>query len=57
MDKEHWGDPEIFRPERFINEKGDFINDSWLMPFGLGNKKELDINLILNSFKFFLNFQ
>lgn len=41
MDKEHWGDPEIFRPERFINEKGDFINDSWLMPFGLGNKKDI----------------
>lgn len=36
MDKEHWGDPEVFRPERFINEKGQFVDDSWLIPFGLG---------------------
>ena len=37
MDKEHWGDPEVFRPERFINEDGKFIDDPWLMPFGHGN--------------------
>ncbi|XP_016914993.1 methyl farnesoate epoxidase-like isoform X1 [Apis cerana] len=49
MDKEHWGDPEIFRPERFINEKGDFINDSWLMPFGLGRRKCLGETLAKNT--------
>lgn len=37
MDKEHWGDPEKFRPERFIDSKGQFVEDSWLVPFGLGN--------------------
>ena len=41
MDKEHWGDPEVFRPERFIDENGEFINDSWLIPFGLGKKNKL----------------
>ncbi|XP_012346799.1 methyl farnesoate epoxidase-like isoform X2 [Apis florea] len=49
MDKEHWGDPEVFRPERFIDEKGDFINDSWLMPFGLGRRKCLGETLAKNT--------
>lgn len=39
MDKEHWGDPQEFRPERFINDKGEFVEDTWLMPFGLGKEK------------------
>lgn len=36
MDVDHWGDPEVFRPERFLNSDGKVINDKWLMPFGLG---------------------
>lgn len=36
MDKEHWGDPETFRPERFLDTKGNIIQDDWLIPFGLG---------------------
>lgn len=36
MDVEHWGDPESFRPERFLNNNGKIVNDTWLMPFGLG---------------------
>lgn len=36
MDKQHWGDPEVFRPERFLNGDGEILNDSWLMPFGIG---------------------
>jgi cytochrome P450 len=35
--KEHWGDPENFRPERFIDKEGKLIaNDEWLLPFGSG---------------------
>ena len=37
MDKKHWGDPEIFRPERFVNEKGEFVDDPFALPFGAGN--------------------
>jgi len=37
MDKEHWGDPRKFRPERFINDEGKFVEDPWLITFGLGN--------------------
>lgn len=39
MDKQHWGDPNEFRPERFINDKGEYIEDPWLIPFGLGKEK------------------
>lgn len=37
MDKEDWGDPDTFRPERFLDKKGNIIQDDWLIPFGLGN--------------------
>lgn len=36
MDEDHWKDPRVFRPERFIDEKGQFQTDPWLIPFGLG---------------------
>lgn len=39
MDKKHWGDPETFRPERFINKKGEFVDDSWALPFGAGKRR------------------
>lgn len=37
MDDRHWGDPTVFRPERFINDKGEYVEDPWLLIFGLGN--------------------
>jgi methyl farnesoate epoxidase / farnesoate epoxidase len=36
VDKDHWGDPENFRPERHIDESGKFIKDPFLMVFGHG---------------------
>ncbi|KAL5237917.1 hypothetical protein ACI65C_005327 [Semiaphis heraclei] len=39
MDENHWGDPEVFRPERFLDTTGKIINDSWLMPFGIGRRR------------------
>lgn len=39
MDKELWGDPDVFRPERFLNEKKEIIDTKWLMPFGQGRRK------------------
>lgn len=37
MDPTHWGDPENFRPERFINPEGKYQKDDHLMLFGSGN--------------------
>lgn len=38
QDEEHWGDPEAFRPERFLDADGRFVRDEWLVPFGLGKR-------------------
>ena len=38
QDKEHWGDPENFRPERFLNSEGQFVKDEWMLPFGTGKR-------------------
>jgi methyl farnesoate epoxidase / farnesoate epoxidase len=38
MDPDHWKDPEVFRPERFLNGAQDaIVKDDWFIPFGLGN--------------------
>ncbi|KAJ9585265.1 hypothetical protein L9F63_002965, partial [Diploptera punctata] len=34
-DVQHWGDPEVFRPERFISDNGNIKQDDWFMPFGI----------------------
>ena len=34
-DEKYWGDPHVFRPERFMKE-GKFVGDKHLIPFGIG---------------------
>lgn len=36
MDKDLWGDPEVFRPERFLDESGQLKKKDWSLPFGAG---------------------
>ncbi|KAE8748590.1 Cytochrome P450 CYP305, partial [Frankliniella occidentalis] len=37
MDRDHWGDPESFRPERFLDETGSLKPPSkYFIPFGVG---------------------
>ncbi|XP_068243303.1 methyl farnesoate epoxidase-like isoform X2 [Palaemon carinicauda] len=38
MDKEYWGDPENFRPERFLNPDGSLRKDERMIPFGKGRR-------------------
>jgi len=38
MDPEYWGDPEAFRPERFVNADGSVRRDERLIPFGVGKR-------------------
>ena len=37
-DRAHWGDPEIFRPERFLGDDGKFRKDDFFMQFSLGKR-------------------
>merc|ERR1719422_652527 len=56
MDKDYWGDPEIFRPERFIDEHGKYKNHEMLNPFGIGRRKCLGESLArMENFLFFVN--
>lgn len=36
MDPNHWADPYMFKPERFIDFKGKLIKNEVLMPFSVG---------------------
>lgn len=35
-DEQHWRDPHVFRPERFLNARGKVQPDERLVNFGLG---------------------
>ena len=37
-DPKHWGDPEVYRPERFIGANGKYVKDDWMINFGLGKR-------------------
>ncbi|KAK9738185.1 Cytochrome P450 [Popillia japonica] len=39
MDKEFWIDPEVFRPERFLNELNELVVPERFIPFGLGKRR------------------
>jgi hypothetical protein len=36
MDEDYWGDPHVFRPDRFINDNCDFVPDKRVCQFGFG---------------------
>ncbi|XP_035702590.1 methyl farnesoate epoxidase isoform X2 [Folsomia candida] len=48
-DKERWGDPELFRPDRFIGENGELVNASSIISFSFGKRNcpgELHANIV-----------
>ncbi|XP_049540756.1 probable cytochrome P450 305a1 [Anopheles darlingi] len=55
MDPEHWGDPELFRPERFLDADRNIVNTERVMAFGLGKRRCLGENLARSClFTFFV---
>ena len=51
-----WGDPEVFRPERFLDPNGNFQNNEMLNPFGIGRRRCLGESLArMENFIFFGN--
>lgn len=44
-DKKLWGDPENFRPERFLNEAGEFVRSEHVLPFSVGRRNCLGESL------------
>jgi len=56
-DRDHWGDPEVFRPERFLDSNGKFVKDEWMVNFGIGKRFCLGESLAKNIlFLFFATF-
>lgn len=54
MDPELWGDPEVFRPSRFLDSEGKVWQPSFFMPFGVGRRMCLGKNLArMEVFLFF----
>ncbi|CAL8112753.1 unnamed protein product [Orchesella dallaii] len=37
-DKEYWGDPEVFRPDRFLDDEGKVIKHEPMLTFGAGKR-------------------
>jgi methyl farnesoate epoxidase/farnesoate epoxidase len=56
-DRDHWGDPEVFRPERFLDSDGKFLKDEWMINFGIGKRTCIGESLAKNVlFLFFATF-
>ncbi len=54
-DPEIWGDPETFRPERFLNEDGTkFVQNEALIPFAEGKRKCIGENFGKDTLFLFL---
>ncbi|KAG8225418.1 hypothetical protein J437_LFUL004618 [Ladona fulva] len=60
MDRDHWGDPEVFRPERFLvpGENGGPMklkDENWVVPFGIGRRRCLGEPLARTSLFIFFS--
>lgn len=57
-DKKLWGDPENFRPERFLDYKGNLKKKDYTLPFGIGRCYfQCRYSTVFGYFFFSLTFQ
>ena len=52
-DPEHFKNPEIFNPDRFIDLNGKFVNDERVIAFGVGKRSCLGQTLAEKEFFIF----
>jgi len=56
-DKSYWGDPEVFRPDRFLDADMNIVNTERMVPFGFGSRICFGESLARNSiFIYFTTF-
>lgn len=44
-DPDLWGDPDVFRPERFLDSEGKVVKPDYLIPFSTGTRRCLGEDL------------
>jgi cytochrome P450 len=55
MDPKTWGDPDCFRPERFLDKTGDLVCTENVIPFSLGKRSCLGEQLARQEIFLFLS--
>lgn len=45
FDEKYWSNPEVFRPERFLDSSGQFVKKEAFVPFSLGKSTYFSIML------------
>jgi len=53
LDGSYWKDPEVFRPERHLNDQGKVIKSDHFLPFGVGKRMCLGESLARNTYYLF----
>jgi len=53
-DETYWEKPEIFNPDRFLDEKGNFVRSSHVIPFSVGPRHCLGEQIARMEFFIFL---
>ncbi|XP_024880700.1 methyl farnesoate epoxidase-like [Temnothorax curvispinosus] len=55
-DETYWDRPDEFRPQRFLNEQGQFCRSNYSIPFGLGKRRCLGEQLARSSLFLFFTY-
>ena len=50
MERSHWGDPHVFRPDRFLDANNKFVKDDHLILFGFGECDTSSLSLFKGWF-------